>query len=623
MGARPLLILDSLRFGALDDPRTRFLFDGVVRGIAHYGNCFGVPTAGGEVMFDPAYTGNPLVNVMAVGVVRTDRITRNKASGPGSPVFYVGSRTGRDGIYGATFASEELSDDNETKRPSVQVGDPFAEKLLLEATLELAQTDALVAIQDMGAAGLTCSSSEMSAAGGVGMEIELDRVPLREADMEPWEIMLSESQERMLLVAKPGKEDVVKRIFGKWDLQAVEIGKVTNTGRLVVKHFGRVVADIPASSLTLGGEAPQYRRDSVRPPRLDELAAFDPLTLESPKEWNPVLLRLLSLPDIASKEWVYRQFDQSVRTNTVFEAGRADAAVIRIEGTNKGFAVSTDGNGRYISLNPRIGAESAVAESALNVACTGAIPTAVTNCLNFGHPYKPEIYYFFREAVAGMGAACRELKTPVTGGNVSFYNETNGEAVQPTPVIGMLGLLEDVWKAVGSGFQASGDEIFLLGAASGIELGGSAYLQGVHGITAGRLTPVNFEIHRRLIAMLVEAAAKTLLRSAHDVSDGGLAVALAECCILNRESLWGAQIDFPASASSAGHLFGEAPSRAVVSIHPGRKDDLLYLAHKHGVPLRRLGSVEKERFTWRGFFDLPSASLAEAFFSVIPKLMEG
>lgn len=621
MGARPLLILNSLRFGPLSEPRNRFLFDGVVRGIAHYGNCFGVPTSGGEVMFDPSYSGNPLVNAMAVGVVRTDRITRNKANGAGNPVFYVGSRTGRDGIHGATFASEELSDDNETKRPSVQVGDPFAEKLLLEATLELAQTDALVAIQDMGAAGLTCSSSEMSAAGGMGLALDLDRVPLRETDMEPWEIMLSESQERMLLVAHAGKEDIVRRIFEKWDLHAVEVGRLTSDGRLRVTHRGVVVADIPGETLVLGGGAPQYYRESSRPAKLDVLESFDPLSLPVKQEFGDILVNLMAYHDIASKRWIYEQYDQSVRTNSVAEAGRADAAVVRVEGTNKGIAAATDGNGRYVSLNPRLGAELAVAEAALNVACAGAKPVAVTNCLNFGHPYKPEIYYFFREAVAGMGAACREFGTPVTGGNVSFYNETNGEPVFPTPVIGMLGVLDDVWKATGAGFKVPGDEIYLLGAATGHGLGGSAYLRAIHNSVSGALAPLNYDSHRRLMTLVVEGAEKKLLRSAHDVSDGGVAVALAECAILDRERLIGAMIDYPPAAVPVSHLFGESPSRVIVTIQPNKKDDLLYLAHKHGVPLRRLGSVEGDRLIWRGFFDLPLYRLAEAYYNSIPQAM--
>jgi phosphoribosylformylglycinamidine synthase len=623
MGARPLLILNSLRFGDLNESRNRFLFDGVVRGIAHYGNCFGVPTAGGEVMFDSSYTGNPLVNAMAVGVVRTDRITRNKPSGVGNPVFYVGSRTGRDGIHGATFASEELSEDNESKRPSVQVGDPFAEKLLLEATLELARTDALVAIQDMGAAGLTCSSSEMSAAGGMGIDIDLDKVPMRETDMNSWEIMLSESQERMLLVAEKGKEQVVRDIFSKWDLQAVEIGCLTADGLMRVRQDGDLVAEIPAHTLVLGGGAPQYRRESALPPDLTELLGFDPGSLPPLHDSGSALLKLLAYPDIASKEWIYSQYDQSVRTNTAVEAGKGDAAVVRVEGTTKGIAAAVDGNGRYVRLNPRVGAELAVAESARNVACVGARPMAVTNCLNFGHPYKPSIYYFFREAIAGMGRACRELDTPVTGGNVSFYNETNGEPVFPTPVIGMLGVMKDVSKFVTANFKKTGDEIYLLGSAFGHGLGGSAYLKLFHDRVAGAPQPVDWHAERALIELLLEAADRKLLRSAHDISDGGLAVSVAECCIMIRENLLGADLDFPAIGSKSSHFFGESPGRAVISISPASRDDLLFLAHKFGVPLRRLGTVGGSRLLWRGEFDLPVETLAEAFYQAIPKLMKG
>lgn len=622
MGARPLLILNSLRFGSLKDRRNRFLFDGVVRGIAHYGNCFGVPTAGGEVMFDDSYTGNPLVNAMAVGVVRTDRITRNKAAGIDNPVYYVGSRTGRDGIHGATFASEELSEDNEAKRPSVQVGDPFAEKLLLEATLELAQTDALVAIQDMGAAGLTCSSSEMSAAGGMGLDLYLDKIPLRESDMEPWEIMLSESQERMLLVAQSGKEDKVKEIFSKWNLEAVEVGRLKSDGRLRVFHRGDMVADIPGDTLVLGGGAPQYYRQSETPPDLEELSRFDPLSLTPVADPKTALVKLLAFPDIASKHWVYEQYDQSVRTNTKLEAGKGDAAVVRVEGTLKGLAAATDGNGRYVRLNPRIGTELAVAESARNVACTGARPVAVTNCLNFGHPYKPNIYHYFREAIAGMGRACRELDTPVTGGNVSFYNETNGEPVFPTPVIGMLGVMKDVSNAIPSFFQEKSDEIYLLGSTSGDGLGGSAYLKLFYDKIASALTPVDWKAERAMINLLVDSAEKGLIRSAHDVSDGGLAVCLAECCLLDSENPIGATVEFAAVNSKTAHLFGEAPGRVVVSVRASQRDELVFLAHKHAVPIRRLGTTGGERFIWKDEIDVSLFEMIAAFYEAIPKLME-
>jgi len=646
MGARPLVVLDSLRFGelkALDEKkalpvetyaRTRYLFDGVVRGIAHYGNCFGVPTAAGEVQFDDTYAGNPIVNVMAVGIVRADRICRAKAKGLGNPVFYVGSRTGRDGIHGATFASEELSADNEEKRPAVQVGDPFAEKLLLEATLELAQTDALVAIQDMGAAGLTCSSSEMSAGGAVGMDIDLDKVPLREADMEAWEIMLSESQERMLLVAKQGEEETVKNIFEKWDLQAVEIGQVTADRLLRVYHKNRLVAKIPSYFLVLGGGAPQYKREGRRPIELDAITAFNPLTLPEPKDAGKALLRLLAAPDIAAKDWVYRQYDLSVRTNTALEPGRGDAAVIRVEGTNKGLAVKTDGNGRKASLNPRAGAALAVVEAARNVACVGARPVAVTNCLNFGHPYKLDVYYYFRESVAGMGEACRALGTPVTGGNVSFYNETEGIAVHPTPVIGMLGVLEDVRRFIRGYFQAEGDEIFLLGKSAGHGLGGSLYLKIMHKSVAGPIDAPDYEAEKRMHNLLAASAKAGIIQSAHDVSDGGLAVALAECCIMNAEynldeakfsldkgTVVGAEIDLPIEATIKSQLFGESPGVVVVSVKPEYAATMTALAEKCGVPLRRIGHVGGKRLTWEGVFDLALDKLAATYFRAIPEIM--
>lgn len=622
MGARPLASLNSLRFGPLSEPRNRFLLDGVVRGIGHYGNCFGVPTVAGEIYFDPSYTGNCLVNAMAVGVVRTDRITRAIASGEGNPVFYVGSRTGRDGIHGATFASEELSEDNEAKRPAVQVGDPFAEKLLLEATLELAQTDALIGIQDMGAAGVICSTSEMSGSGDVGMYIDLDKIPLREEGIIPWEILLSESQERMLLVGEKGKEETIRNIFAKWELEAAEIGYVTDDGLLHIHHGGQKVAEVPAWNLVLGGGAPQYKRESVRPVELDDLASFDPLSLPEPDKPGEALKALLSDPDIASKEWIWRQYDQSVRTNTALEPGRGDAAVIRVEGTTKGISICTDGNGRPVRLDPRRGAALNVAEAARNVACTGAKPVAITNCLNFGNPMKPEVFYFFHEAVAGMGKACREFNTPVTGGNVSFYNETNGGAVFPTPTIGMLGVLEDVSHFTGSAFEQDGDFIYLLGENSGHGLGGSTYLKAIHGTTAGKICDVNYSLEKKLHEFLFTAARSGTVRSAHDVSDGGLAVCIAECCIVGRDGLIGAGIDFPATGSVAAHLFGEAPSRVVISVNPHNCQQVEQLADKLSLPIHRIGSVGGSDFRWKGLIDIPVSELAELYFTAIPRLMD-
>ena len=463
MGARPVCALNSLRFGTLEGARVRYLFDGVVRGIGDYGNSFGVPTVGGEVYFDPAYEGNPLVNAMSVGIVKIGETASAIASGVGNKVYITGASTGRDGIHGATFASTELSEESDQRRPSVQVGDPFTEKRLLEASLEAIGSGCIVGIQDMGAAGITCSSCEMSARGGVGMFLDLDAVPLREADMTAYEIMLSESQERMLIVCARGKEETLVSVFGKWDLSARCIGEVTDTGRVVVCHAGAVVADVEADHLVLGGGAPVYRREREYPSYMDGVRELPDIADLDRVSVNGALLALLGSPNIASKGWVYDQYDSMVRTGTVRGPGSSDAAVIRIKGSKKGLAVKTDCNGRYVYLNPRAGGRIAVAEAARNVVCAGGRPVAVTNCLNFGNPYKPEVYWSFREAVLGMGEACRVLNTPVTGGNVSFYNENPEGAVYPTPVIGMLGVLEDVGLCgTPSVFGGRGDVIYLL-----------------------------------------------------------------------------------------------------------------------------------------------------------------
>jgi phosphoribosylformylglycinamidine synthase II len=443
MGARPIAALDSLRFGNLDNPKTKYLLNGVIKGIGDYGNCFGVPTVAGEVYFEEAYQDNCLVNAMAVGIVKTNRIAKAVAKGKGNPVFIVGSSTGRDGIHGATFASVELTEESESRRSNVQVGDPFAEKLLLEATLEIIKKDLVVGIQDMGAAGIICSTSEMSARGKSGMRINLDLVPLRESGMTAYEILLSESQERMLVVGKKGCEEEIKKVFEKWDLQCVQIGEVIEEDLLEFYKDGKLVANIPASSLVLGGGAPVYYRESKKPDYIDKLSNVNFDDLPEIKDLNSVLLKLLSSPNITNKSWIYHQYDYTVGTNTVIKPG-CDSAVIRIKKTNKAIAIKTDCNGRYVYLNPKRGTMIAVAEAARNVACSGAIPIAITNCLNFGNPYDPEIYWQFKEAIEGMREACIEFDTPVTGGNVSFYNESNNYTVYPTPVIGMLGLIEDV-----------------------------------------------------------------------------------------------------------------------------------------------------------------------------------
>ncbi|MDL1879175.1 phosphoribosylformylglycinamidine synthase subunit PurL, partial [Cytophagia bacterium CHB2] len=562
MGARPIAALNSLRFGSLEDSRVRYLVKGVVKGIGDYGNCFGVPTVAGEVYFEDCYRDNPLVNAMAVGLVKHDRIAKAVAAGAGNRVILIGSATGRDGIHGATFASEEISEESESKRPQVQVGDPFAEKLLLEATLEMIRADLIVGIQDMGAAGITCSTSEMSARGKHGMEVNLENVPLREAGMTPYEIMLSESQERMLVVAKPGNEQAIADICRKWDLHAAKIGEVKSDNVLHVKINGRIVAEIPAETLVLGGGAPVYVREAKAPAYLKTTRAFEAATLRPPKHLDETLLQLLSAPNIANKRWIYQQYDSTVRSNTVIMPG-GDAAVIRIKGTRKAIALKTDCNGRYVYLNPRRGAAIAVAESARNVAVTGGRPVAITNCLNFGNPYKPENYWQFQEAIAGIGEACRVLETPVTGGNVSFYNESPTAAVYPTPVIGMLGILDDVAYATTASFKQAGDEIALLGTNLE-EVGGSEYLKVIHGQVAGDCPALDLQKEKAVQSACLALIHQRLLSSAHDVADGGLAVALAECCIMNEERSFGAEITLPKFQRADFALFGESQSLIVI-----------------------------------------------------------
>jgi phosphoribosylformylglycinamidine synthase subunit PurL len=568
MGARPICSLNSLRFGPLESPRVRYLFDGVVRGIGDYGNAFGVPTVAGEVYFDKSYEGNPLVNAMSVGIVKVGETASAIAEGVGNPVFIVGSATGRDGIHGATFASEEISEASEAKRPSVQVGDPFTEKLLLEATLEAIASGAVVGIQDMGAAGLTCSSCEMSAKGEAGMVLHLERVPTRELGMTPYEIMLSESQERMLIVCEKGKESVITEIFEKWDLHAEHIGEVTDDGRVKVLWHGDLVADVPAEHLVLGGGAPVYHRETRRPSYLDETAAFDLNSLPDVEadSATDALTTLLGAPNIASKEWVFEQYDTMVRTNTLAGPGPTDAAVVRIKGTNRGLAVKTDCNGRYVYLNPRKGGQIAVAESARNVVCAGGRPVAITNCLNYGNPYKPEVYWVFKESVGGLGDACRALNTPVTGGNVSFYNENPDGAVFPTPTIGMLGVVSDVEKHLTTaGAKSPGDGVYLLSPAgwrSRDDIGGSEYLATIHSLTAGDAPHLDLDeevaVQKAMLALIQNGH----VRSAHDVADGGLAVCLAEKVIFSGTA--GVEVDLPRDGVRLDALlFGEAQSRIV------------------------------------------------------------
>ena len=595
MGARPIALLNSLRFGSLDDAATRRILEGVVAGIAGYGNSIGIPTVGGEIAFEPSYAGNPLVNVFCLGIAKATDIIKGVASGVGNAVYYVGAKTGRDGIHGATMASAEFDDKSAEKRPAVQVGDPFMEKLLLEACLEVMKTDALIGIQDMGAAGLTCSTTEMGSRGGAGVEIDVSRVPQRETGMTPYEIMLSESQERMLLVVKRGREAEVERIFDKWDLHASHIGEVTGDGMLRVKERGTVVAEIPNGALT--DEAPLYHRPMATPEYLAEVRTLDldELTAAAPETGAPAgatLMALLGSPAIGSKRWVYRQYDHMVRTNTVNLPGMG-AGVVRIKETGRALAMSVDGNGRYCYLDPRHGAMLAVAEAARNVACAGGKPLAATNCLNFGNPERPAIMWQLAQAIEGIGEACRALDTPITGGNVSLYNETDGRAIYPTPVIGIVGVLEHADRVVTRRFQAAGDVIVLLGEGRG-ELGGSEYLKIVHGVVRGVPPALDLDAERTLQALLVELAAERLMRSAHDCSDGGLAVTLAECCFDTDGIGADVSIDRLAvarteSVNRAAALFGESASRVVVSAAPEAVSDVVRRASAAGVPSRIIG----------------------------------
>ena len=625
MGARPIAMLNSLRFGSLDHPRVRYLFAGVVKGIGDYGNSVGVPTVGGEVVFDPAYETNPLVNAMCVGVMHEQDLIRAKAEGVGNPIIAVGARTGRDGIHGASFASEDLSHESDAKRPRVQVGDPFTEKLLLEASLELIKSGHIVAIQDMGAAGLTSSSAEMAARGDVGVTIDVTKMPVREEGMTPYEILLSESQERMLVVAHRGHEAAVKDILSKWDLSAEVIGEVIAEPVYRVTEGDRVVAEFPGSRLVT--DCPVYHPDARESESVIALRSRDVTAIpEKPEERDAgwTLRTLLSAPTIASKKWVYRQYDTSVRTNTVIGPG-GDAAVLRLRGTRKAIALKTDCNGRYVYLEPRTGGRIAVAEAARNVACTGARPMAITNCLNFGNPRRPEVFFQFREAVGGMADACEALGTPVTGGNVSLYNESPNGAVYPTPVIGMVGLIDDIDHVTRATFSSPGDTIVLLGEPTS-EIGGSEYLSRVHGVTAGAPPQCDLEAERKLIDALLEAIRAGAVSSAHDCSDGGLAVALAESAMGNREQICSASVDltvWPALPARA-LLFGEAQGRVIVSTDS--PDDVERIANAHGVPARRIGSVESKDRPFRiryagGEISLPVSEIAAAYHDAIPSIM--
>jgi phosphoribosylformylglycinamidine synthase II len=587
MGARPIALMNSLRFGDLDGPegaRTRRTMEGVVAGIAGYGNSIGIATVGGEIAFDECYAGNPLVNVFCLGIARADALVLGSASGSGNPVYYVGSKTGRDGIHGATMASAEFDDRSAEKRPAVQVGDPFMEKLLLEACLELMQTDALIGVQDMGAAGLTCSTCEMGSRGGAGIEIDVMHVPQRETGMTPYEIMLSESQERMLLCVKKGREAEVERVFEKWDLHAAHIGYVTTDGIMRVKDHGQVVAEIPNTALV--DEAPVYDRPTARPAYLDDVQMLDLSSLRAHPA-RESFFALLGSPTIASKRWVYRQYDHMVRTNSIVLDGMG-AGVVRIKDTSRALALSVDGNGRYCYLDPRRGAMLAVAEAARNVACAGGTPIGATNCLNFGNPERPEIMWQLVEAIEGIAEACRALDVPITGGNVSLYNETNGDGIYPTPIIGVVGVLDDASRVLARPFREAGDEIVLLGENFG-ELGGSEYLKTVHGVVKGAPPRLDLARERALIGLLTAAAGARVLRSAHDCSDGGVAVTLAESAF--ETGGIGLDVDLPAveGAGTDAVLFGESASRVVVSVRPDERATFMQMAAEAGVPARVIG----------------------------------
>ncbi len=601
MGARPIALLDSLRFGPLTDPRNRYLLGGVVAGIAGYGNAVGVPTVGGEAVFAEPYSANPLVNVMCIGIARKDRIFFARAGGVGNPVFYVGAKTGRDGIHGATMASESFDEGSEARRPTVQVGDPFREKLLIEACLELMEGDDLVAVQDMGAAGLTCSTAEMASRGGTGIEIELTRVPRREPGMTPYEVMLSESQERMLVVAKQGSEERVRNVFEKWDLDAAVIGRVTADGLLRVLENGRVVAEVPAAALADG--APVYRRPMAPPEKTDEQQRLDLSTVPLPDDYAAALLELLRSPSIASKEAIWERYDHMLFLNTVVRPG-SDAVVLRLPGGRRAVALATDGNGRYCAMNPRRGATIAVAEAARNVVCAGGEPLAITNCLNFGDPERPAIMWQFAEAVQGIGEACRAMRTPVTGGNVSLYNETSGSAVFPTPVIGMVGLIDNLAAATDQWFKTDGDLVALLGETLE-ELGATEYLAMRIGEVRGPAPFIDLARERAVQRACLEAIRLGIIRSAHDCSDGGLAVALAESCMGGEGASIGIDVELDGTMRPDALLFGESQSRIILSLKESDWPRLQAISAAHRVPLQRLGTVGGTRFRLR----LPTATL--------------
>jgi phosphoribosylformylglycinamidine synthase II len=623
MGARPIACLDSLRFGSIDAPRMKYLVDGVVRGIAGYGNCIGIPTVGGETSFDPSYNGNILVNVFALGVARADRIFKGYASGVGNPVIYVGSKTGRDGIHGATMASAEFDETSEEKRPTVQVGDPFTEKLLLEACLEMMGNDAIVGIQDMGAAGLTSSSFEMAGRAGTGIRMNLDSVPVRESGMTPYEIMLSESQERMLIVARKGRESEVLAMFEKWDLSASVIGEVTGDGFVRLFWGGTEVAAIPVDPIST--QAPMYDRPCRRPDYIDAMPRSLARKRSPEGDLTETLFRLLASPNLSSKRWIFEQFDTSVRTNTLAHPQRSDAAIVRVKGTGRALALTSDVNPRYCYADPYEGGKQAVAEAARNIACSGAEPVAITDCLNFGSPEKPEIMWQFVECIRGVSEACRELGTPVVSGNVSFYNETDGKAINPTPTIGMVGILADERRWLSQHFKEAGLDIVLIGSTSD-ELGSSEWQQMFLPDQKAAGPRVDLAREKSLVETILSMHEQHLLRSAHDLSNGGLAVGLAECAI----GAHGCHVELAGHADEVdpvGLLFSESQARVLVTCPPSLTRNVLRECEKRGLEARRIGRTEIATFlVERNGIPLlrtTTEGLGRIWDSAFPKLLAG
>ncbi len=619
MGARPIALLDSLRFGPLTNPRNRAIMEGVVSGISAYGNSIGVPTVGGEVYFDECYSLNPLVNVFCLGLAEKDKIFYAKTEAVGNAVLYVGAKTGRDGIHGASMASQEFGENTEAKRPNVQVGDPFKEKLLLEACLDVMERRIIVGIQDMGAAGLTCSTTEMPAKSGQGVEIDLDQVPQREKGMTPYEIMLSESQERMLIACRPDQVTAVQAAFAKWDLDAVEIGKVTGDGRLKCRFHGEQVVDIPVRAVV--DLCPMYHRPWEAPIEKTEEAdaAKASAGLPLPADYNEVMRKLLGSPTIADKEWIYRQYDHMVLTNTVQLPG-AGAAVLRIKGSKKALAMTLDGNGLYTRLDPKTGAAIAVAEACRNLACVGARPLSVTNCLNFGNPEKPKVMGQFKEAIEGMSEACRAFDIAVTGGNVSFYNDTEGASIFPTPVLGIVGLIEDIGKMVTPGFKDEGDSVILLGESKD-ELGGTEYLKVVTGKEEGRAPGLDLAREKAVHEVCLRGIEAGWIKSAHDPAEGGLAVCAAECAFHSREG-WGCMIDAGDGARADSLLFGESQSRILVTASPKQAALIVGTAAEFGVPAKIIGTVGgraiRIRHAGQTLIDIPVAEAKGIWKNAIP-----